>query len=145
MTADSTARGEPARALPAPLSDRLHALAGRSSVHVAGAVTVMGSWAAIANRAHGAAAALMAGLVQAAASALVAYTLKTSLEAMARRLRGRVALVVPPTITCAVVLALLIVAHRLAGTRELWSTIAVPYAASSAYAWIYTLLLVHRT
>jgi hypothetical protein len=42
------------------------------------------------------------------------------------------------------VLALLVAAHRLAGTRELWSTIALPYAASSAYAWIYVVLVVRR-
>jgi len=39
-------------------------------------------------------------------------------------------------------LILLVVAHRLAGTHELWSTISIPYAASSAYAWIYTAILV---
>ena len=131
----------------APSDDRTdpaRRLGGRTAVHVAGAVVVMGSWAAVANRAHGAAAALTAGLAQAAASAFVTYTLKTSLEAMARRLRGARALVIPPAITCAVVLALLVAVHRLAGTRELWSTIAVPYAASSSYAWIYTLLLARR-
>jgi ABC-type sulfate transport system permease subunit len=75
----------------------------------------------------------------------VTYSLKTSLEAMARRVRGVLAIVVPPTITCGVVLVLLIAAHRLAGTRELWSTIAVPYAASSTYAWVYALLLARRS
>jgi hypothetical protein len=122
-------------------ANRLRGLAGRTSVHVVAAVVVMGGWAVAANRAHGASAALTAGLVQSAASALVTYTLKTSLETMARGLHGKLAVFVPPTVTCAVVLALLVTAHRLAGTRELWSTIAVPYAASSAYAWIYTVLL----
>jgi hypothetical protein len=108
-------------------------------------MAVMGGWAAVANRAHGASAALTAGLAQAAASAIVTYTLKTALETMARRLRGRLAVFVPPTVTCCVVLALLVAAHRLAGTRELWSTIAIPYAASSAYAWIYMYLLARHT
>jgi hypothetical protein len=35
------------------------------------------------------------------------------------------------------VLAVLLGAHRLAGTPEVWRTIALPYAVSSIYAWIY--------
>ncbi len=105
-------------------------------------MAVMGGWAAFANRVHGTSAALRPALVQAAASALVTYTLKTSLDAMARRFRGVAAFVVPPTASCMVVLTLMVVAHRLAGTRELWTTIAIPYTASSAYAWIYTALAV---
>ena len=119
-------------------------LAGRSVVHVGGAVVVMGSWAAFANRAHGAAAMATAAVVQAAASAGVTYTLKTSLEAMARRLGRVAALVVPPTVSCGVVLLVLLSAHHLAGTRALWSTIALLYAASSTYAWVYAALLASR-
>jgi hypothetical protein len=148
MTVETGARGGRSRTIAVRQghwTDRVRAFAGRSSVHVTGAVAVMGGWAAAANRAHGAAAALRAALVQAAASAFVTYTLKTSLDSMARSLRGRLAFFGPPTVTCGVVLALLVAAHRLAGTRELWSTIAVPYAASSAYAWIYTLLVARRT
>lgn len=107
-------------------------------------MAVMGGWAWFANRAHGTPAALRSGVAQAAASALVTYTLKTSLDTMARRVRGVAAFVVPPTISCLVVLALLVGAHRLAGTREVGTTIAVPYAASSAYAWIYTALTARR-
>jgi hypothetical protein len=44
-------------------STRLRDLAGRSSVHVASAVVVMGGGAAVAKRAHGARAAVTAGLV----------------------------------------------------------------------------------
>jgi hypothetical protein len=63
---------------------------------------------------------------------------------MARRLYGTAALVVPPTVSCALVLLVLVTAHRLAGTRALWSTIAIPYAASSTYAWVYAALLASR-
>lgn len=126
------------------VSSRLRDLAGRNSIHIGSAMVVMGGWAAVANRAHGVIAASGAGLVQAAASALVTFSLKASLEAMSERLRGPLAFVVPPTVTCSVVLALLVAVHHLAGTRELWSTIAIPYAASSAYAWIYTALQVRR-
>ena len=123
-------------------SSRLSELAGRSSIHIGSAVVVMGSWAAFANRAHGVRAAVVAGLVQGGASALVTFALKSSLEAMSGRLKGTLAFVVPPTVSCTVILILLVVAHRLAGTHELWSTISIPYAASSAYGWIYTAILV---
>jgi len=126
------------------VSSRLSDLAGKTSVHVGSAVAVMGGWAAFANRAHGVLAAAAAGLVQGAASALVTFSLKTALEAMAKRLTGTLAFLVPPIVSCSVVLALLVTAHRLAGTRELWSTISIPWAGSSAYAWIYTALLVRR-
>jgi hypothetical protein len=130
-----------------PTSDRqsrIVRLAGNSSVHVGSAIIVMGSWAAFANRSHGAAPAIRAMLTQAAASGLVTFSLKTFLEAISRRLRGTLAFIVPPTLSCLVVLAFLIAAHRLSGTRELVATIAVPYAASSTYAWIYSALLVWR-
>src|SRR5437773_30135 len=140
MTARPALRGvaEVARPRRILAASRLSELAGRSSIHVGSAVVVMGSWAAFANRAHGVWAAVVAGLVQGGASALVTFTLKSSLEAMSGWLKGTLAFVVPPTVSCTVVLILLVVAHRLAGTHELWSTISIPYAASSAYAWIYT-------
>jgi len=117
------------------------ALAGRTSVHVACAMIVMGGWAAVANHAHGAGAAFRAAVVQAGASAVVTLTLKTSLETMAAWFRRSLAFFVPPTITCCAVLFFLIVAHRAAGTHELRATIAIPYAASSVYAWVYSGLL----
>lgn len=126
------------------MSSRLSELASRSSVHIGSAIVVMGGWAAFANRTHGVRPALVAGLVQGGASALVTFALKRSLEAMSGRLQGTLAFVVPPTVSCAAVLMLLVVAHRLAGTHELWSTISIPYAASSTYAWIYTAILVTR-
>ena len=104
----------------------------------------MGSWAALANRAHGVARALTAASAQGVASALMTFTLKSALEAMAGRLKGALAFLVPPTVSCAVVFVLLVAVHLLAGTRELWSTISIPYAASSAYAWIYTGILARR-
>lgn len=126
------------------MPSRLSELAERNAVHIGSAVLLMGSWATFANRTHGVRRALLAGLVQGGASALVTFLLKGSLEAMARRLHGTLAFVVPPTVSCSVVLVLLVVAHRLAGTHEVWSTISIPYAASSAYAWIYTAIMVRR-
>lgn len=117
-------------------------LARSSAVHVAFAVLAMGGWALFANRAHAPGRMLLAGLTQGAVSGVITLVLKRSLEAMTARLRGPAAFVVPPAITCAVVLAALVAAHRLAGTPELWTTIAVPYAVSSTYAWIYAASLV---
>jgi hypothetical protein len=135
---------EPRSVAAEPAAGSIAALAQATWTHVVGAVVVMGGWAGFANRLHGPTAALRAGLTQAAVSALVTFMLKTALEAMTRRLRGAAAFVVPPLVTCGVVLTLLVTAHRLAGTRELWPTIAIPYAASSAYAWIYVFILVRR-
>jgi hypothetical protein len=52
-----------------------------------------------------------------------------------------VAIAAPPLATMVVVLAVLFTIHRLAGTPEVWATIAVPYTVSSTYAWIYILAL----
>jgi hypothetical protein len=123
---------------------RIRRLAARRSVHVACAVVVMGSWAAFANRTHGAAAMLHAAATQGVASALVTFGLDTALAAMARRCRGVAAFVVPPVVASSAVLALLVAVHRVAGTRELWSTIAIPFGASTAYAWVSAALRARR-
>lgn len=110
-------------------------------VHALVAFLGMGAWALFANRAHGLGPALAAALVQGALSATITVFLKRGLEAMHARLAGLAAVVVPPLVACAVVLAVLLMAHRLAGTPEVWATIAVPYAVSTTYGWIYTLSL----
>ncbi len=110
--------------------------------HVAFAFLAMGGWAVFANRLHGAERALLAGLVQGTLSGLLTLGLKRFLEAAVARLPNLTAAIVPPIATCAGVLALLLAAHRLAGTPNVWATISVPYAVSSSYAWIYSLMLV---
>lgn len=101
----------------------------------------MGAWAAFANRDHGLGAMALAGVVQGAISCVITLILKRSLEAMFARMAGPVAVFAPPLITMTEVLAVLVTIHRLAGTPEVWTTIAVPYTVSSAYAWIYTFTL----
>ena len=101
----------------------------------------MGAWAAFANRGHGPEAMALAGVVQGAISCVITLILKRSLEAMFARLTGWLRIVGPPVVTMSVVLAVLLAIHRLAGTPEVWTTIAVPYTVSSAYAWIYTATL----
>ena len=123
------------------MSSAVAGLARSGAVHGAFAFLAMGAWAAFANRSHGPAAMAMAGVIQAAISCAITLILKRSLEAMFARLRGPAAVIAPPTVTMAVVLAVLVTIHTLAGTPEVWATIAVPYTVSSSYAWIYTLTL----
>ena len=110
--------------------------------HVAFAFLAMGGWAVFANRLHGAERALLAGLVQGTLSGLLTLGLKRFLEAAVGRLSDLWAAILPPVLSCAGVLAILLTAHRLAGTPNVWATISVPYAVSSSYAWIYSLMLV---
>lgn len=119
-------------------SPRAGGLARSTAAHVAFAFLAMGGWAVFANRAHAPAAAATAGATQGAVSAIITLILKQSLEAMFARLSGLAAVVLPPLATCVVVLFVLFSVHRLAGTPEVWATIAVPYAVSSTYAWVYT-------
>jgi hypothetical protein len=116
----------------------LAALARSSVVHVAFAFLAMGAWAVFANRLAGPGHARVAGLVQGTLSGGITLALKRFLEAASARLPRVWALVVPPTISCAVILAVLVAAHILAGTRNVLATISLPYAVSSTYAWIYT-------
>lgn len=123
------------------MSSAVAGLARSGAVHGAIAFLAMGAWAAFANRGHGAGAMALAGAVQGAISCVITLILKRSLEAMFARLSGPAAVLAPPLVTMVVVLAVLVTIHRLAGTPEVWATIAVPYTVSSAYAWIYTATL----
>jgi hypothetical protein len=116
-------------------------LAQSTLAHIAFAVLAMGGWAAFANRSHGAAAMALAGAVQGALSGAITFFLKRSLELMGARSPLAFAWLVPPLISCSVVLVILRGVHALAGTPEIWKTIAVPYAVSSLYAWIYAFSL----
>lgn len=120
------------------MSSTLSRLARASWVHVVFAFLAMGGWALFANRAHGFARALPPALLQGALSAGLTFGIKRGIEDRFRRLEGLTALVVPPVLSCSIVLALLVGAHAIARTPEVWATIAVPYAVSSTYAVAYT-------
>lgn len=106
------------------------------------AFLAMGAWAVFANRSHPTGDALTAGLVQGTASSLITLVLKRFLETFSARLSGPAAFLLPPAISCTVILALLWTVHTLAGTPEVWATLAIPFAVSSTYAWIYTAIVV---
>jgi hypothetical protein len=126
--------------------------------HVAFGFLAMGAWAVFANRAHPLGQALLAGAVQGAISGGLTLVLKKALEWMSakfslRQAEGEAngrqpepveggarrlpALIVPPLITASAIMAILQTAHRLAGTPEIWTTIAVPFTVSTSYAIIY--------
>lgn len=109
--------------------------------HVSFALFAMGGWALFANRGHPPAVAMLAALVQGAVSAALTLCLKKFLEWFNAKLGGHAALVVPPLITAATILTILITAHTLAGTPEIAATIAVPFTVSTSYAILYNLKL----
>lgn len=117
-------------------------LARASWVHVAFAFLAMGGWAVFANRSHGLDHALLPGLIQGAISGAITFFLKRFLEATSARLSGPAAYLAPPAISTLTILALLFTVHTLAGTPEVWATIAVPFAVSTTYAFVYTALVV---
>jgi hypothetical protein len=105
--------------------------------HVAFGFFAMGGWAVFANRDHALGQALLSGLVQGTISGLLTLGLKKFLEWFNARLSGPSVLVLPPTVTAATILAILVTAHALAGTPEIAATIAVPFTVSTSYAIIY--------
>ena len=120
----------------APLS--LSRLARASWTHVAFAFLAMGGWAFWINHSHGAVHAATAALVQGTLSAGLTFGIKRGLEALFSRLSGLTALLLPPVMGCVCVLGILVGAHTLARTPEIWATIAVPFTVSSTYAFVYT-------
>jgi hypothetical protein len=116
-------------------------LAGASATHVGFAFLVMGGWALFANRAHGA-AAFSPALAQGALSGAITFVLKRTLERLAARLSGWRAFVLPPLVTATAILAILVGVHTAIRTPEIAATVAVPWSASTLYAFIYTAMLV---
>ena len=115
--------------------------ASSTLAHVAFGFFAMGAWAWFANRHHPLDQALTAALVQGAISGALTLVLKKALEWMSSRMRGAAALIAPPIITAASILAILTTAHTAAGTPEIAATIAVPFTVSTSYAILYNLKL----
>ncbi len=111
------------------------------AVHGFGGFCLMGGWAVFANRAHEMPAPLMAGLVQGALTAAITLFLKRVIESIFDRTSGWLRLALPPLSACLVSLILLTTVHTLAGTPSLLTTISVPIAISTLYAFFYTIAL----
>jgi hypothetical protein len=88
------------------------------AVHVLSAFVAMGSWATFANRAHPILAPPIAGVIQGGLSARITVLLKRLIGALAVRLSGIGALLVPPAITCLVSASLLTLFHAASDTPE---------------------------
>jgi LytS/YehU family sensor histidine kinase len=116
-------------------------MASNTWVHVAFGFLAMGAWAVFANRSHPLPQALLAGLVQGTISGLLTLVLKKFLEWFNARLKGVLALVLPPLVTATAIATILTTAHTLAGTPEILATIAVPFTVSTTYAILYNLRL----
>lgn len=111
----------------------------RSTIaHVGFAFLAMGSWAAFANRGHAMPAPLLAFATQGALSAAITLCLKRGLEALARRLDGAAALIVPPLAAALASASVLTLVHILAGTPEILRTIALPLTVVTSYAALYS-------
>ncbi|MFD0859404.1 hypothetical protein [Roseovarius aquimarinus] len=123
----------------------LERLAARTPVHVAIGFLAMGGWAVWANAVHGTGAALLAGLVQGSLSGALTLGLKRSVDWLRPRMRGPLAYLAPPLIAGGCSALLLITAHGIAGTPELWATVAVPLAVSFSYIFAYNILRQRRT
>lgn len=119
-------------------------LAKSAVVHVAFAFLAMGGWTLFANRAHGLEAAWRPAVVQGVISGAITLALKRVLEAVAGRLAGPAAYMLPPLATASVILAVLICVHVMIGTPEVARTIAVPWSVSTLYAILYTAALVRE-
>ena len=116
-------------------------LARANAAHLFGAFVVMGLWAWFANSGHGTEAALSAAALQGTLSACVTLTLKTFIDKIAPRFAGPAALVLPPLAAFALVGGVLAILHGLNGTPEPLATIALPLAAATAYAAVYSYAL----
>lgn len=119
-------------------------LAGQSWVHMLGAFLMMGGWAFWANNAHPMPKPLIAAAIQGMLSAGITFGLKRTMEALAARLGGIAALLLPPAVAFAVSLAGLSAIHWASGTPEVWATIALPMTVATLYATVYNALLWRR-
>lgn len=119
----------------------MRSLARQSWTHIAVAFLAMGGWAVFANRAHPMPQPLVAGVVQGALSGAITFLLKRMVEAVAARLSGKAALLLPPLIAVALSLAILVTIHGMAGTPEIATTIALPISVTALYSTLYAIAL----
>lgn len=116
------------------MSEAFRHLALSGAVHAGIAFAAMGLWAIFANRAHPAAEALSAGLLQGALSAGTPLVLKNAVETLAARLSGLAALFLPPAAAGLISATVLTASHALGGTPEILATVALPLAVATSYA-----------
>ena len=112
-----------------------------SLTHVLFAFCAMGSWAVFANWAHPMPKPIYAGLLQGTMSAIITFFLKRTIETLQTKFSRKPAVWAPPLIACTASLFVLVMAHILAGTPEVFKTIALPFSVAASYATIYNFLI----
>lgn len=109
--------------------------------HMAGGFVLMGSWAVFANLGHPMPAPLVAGAIQGALSAVITLVLKRIIDALVPQLSGLPGLIFPPLLCAGFSVSLLAAIHTLAGTPEVWVTLALPSTVATIYSAIYNITL----
>ena len=112
-------------------------------VHIGGAFLCMGAWAYFANRFHPPQKAILAAVLQGTLSATITFFMKKTLEGLSAFFIGKnlrwPALIATPLIACTGSLILLVGAHVIAKTPELFATVALPFSVAFLYACTYSL------
>jgi hypothetical protein len=90
------------------------------------AFVTMGAWALFANAGQALNAGARAGLIQGLLSAAFVYAQAPALNALRTKANGKLALIAPPLIVCALFLAVLILAQLIVGAPNIAGTIAAP-------------------
>lgn len=116
------------------------ALLQSTAFHVLLGFLAMGCWAVFANRGHPWPAPLIAGLAQGAMSGLLTLFLKRTVDWLRPKFRRGPGFWAPPALALLGSGTFLVSGHLLAGTPELFATIAVPLSVSALYIFTYNIL-----
>ncbi len=106
-------------------------------MHVAFAFVMMGCWALYANWGYEWPKPVKAALVQGALSGAITFGMKSLLDWLRRKVSAKQGWWLPPLITLAGSLSVLVGAHIAFGTPEIVRTIAVPFSVATTYAVTY--------
>lgn len=108
---------------------------------------LQGGWAVYANYRFGVEQSLLSGVVQGAVSCVMTFIVTIVIETMLARLSSwppltRFAASVAGTV--GIMIATLTVIHGIAGTPDIWLTIALPVGMGSLYCTVYALGRIYR-
>jgi hypothetical protein len=112
---------------------------GRAIATSCGAGVLYGSWAAIANRDHGAQAALRAAATQAIVSVTLTFGVVLIMETLSRRGRSpRHGFAISAVATTSLMIALTVCAHAWSGTPHLIASVAPSVLIGTAFIVTYS-------
>jgi mannose/fructose/N-acetylgalactosamine-specific phosphotransferase system component IIC len=119
------------------LDDLSPSLLERAWVHVGFAFAAMGGWALYANWGYAMPKPVIAALIQGVLSGTITFGMKRVLDRLRAAVSRPRGVWVPPLITLALSLTVLVLVNMVCGTPEVIKTIAVPFSVASTYAVIY--------